>query len=65
MHNAVIDTVITESSRLFKQCMLAHTALNLGQGTLSGFPDSVCIKTAIGLNVEIEPIPMAELKHYT
>jgi hypothetical protein len=65
MHNDAIDTVISESSSLFKQCILAHTALHLGQGTLSGFPDSVCIKTATGLNVEIEPIPMAELKHYT
>ena len=61
MHNAAIDTVISESSSLFKQCILAHTALNIGQGTLSGFPDSA----AVGVNVEIEPIPMAELKHYT
>lgn len=64
MHYPAINTVITESDRLFKQHILAHTALSFGQGTLAGFPDSVCIKTIMGLNVEIEPIPMGELKHY-
>lgn len=64
MHHLAINTVITESNRLFKQYILAYTALSFGQGTLSGFPDSVCIKTTMGLNVEIEPIPMGKLKHY-
>ncbi len=64
MHNSAIDAVIMESDRLFKQYLLAHTALALGQDTLSGFPDSVCIEATVGLNVETEPIPMGELKHY-
>ena len=64
MHHQAIDTVITESNRLFHQFLLAHTALSLGQGTLTGFPDTICITTTVGLNIEIEPIPMGELKRY-
>lgn len=64
MHDEAIDKLITESNSLFKQYILAHTALNLGQNTLSGFPDSVCITATVGLNIDIEPIPMGELKYY-
>lgn len=64
MHNNAIDTVIAESNRLLKQYILAHTALTLGQVTLSDFPDSVCIERTVGLNVDMEPIPMGELKRY-
>jgi len=64
MHNVAINAVIAESSRLLKQCILAQAAHTLGQERLSGFPDSVCVKTAIGVNVEIEPIPLGELKEY-
>ena len=64
MHHQVIDKVIRESSHLFKQYILTHTAFSLGQDSLSGFPDTVCIETTVGLNVDIEPIPMGELKHY-
>jgi len=64
MHKKAIDTVIIESNRLFSQYLLSHTALALGQNTLSDFPDSVCIRAVVGLNVEMEPIPLGELKHY-
>ncbi|MHC1729379.1 MAG: hypothetical protein AB9866_25830 [Syntrophobacteraceae bacterium] len=64
MQNRAINNIIIESNHLFKQCVLAYTALNLGQSTLDGFSDSVCIATTIGLNIQTEPIPMSELKHY-
>ncbi|MCK5113287.1 MAG: hypothetical protein KAR11_00805 [Phycisphaerae bacterium] len=65
MHKRIIDTVINESTVLFKQCVLAQAVLNLGQRTLTGFSDTACIKTTVGLNVEIEPIPIAEVREYT
>lgn len=64
MQNSAINNIIIKSNHLFKQYVLAYTALNLGQSTLDGFSDSVCIATTIGLNVQAEPIPMGELKHY-
>ena len=64
MHRKIIDSLITESSHLFKQYILTHTSFSMGQDSLSEFDDSVCIEATIGLNIQIEPIPMGELKHY-
>ncbi len=64
MQLQAIDTVVKESNSLFKQFLLAHTALSIGQGTLTDFPDAICISTTVGLDIEIEPIPMGELKRY-
>jgi len=64
MHAPPIDNLIAQSTSIFKQFLLAHNALEIGGDTIAGFSDNACIEATVGLNVEIEPIPLYEVKHY-
>jgi hypothetical protein len=61
---AILDEVIRECNALFKQLLLSRAALTIGGDALSGFGDEVFVRAVVGAGVEIEPMPMAELKQY-
>jgi hypothetical protein len=64
MHIPPIDNLIKQSTRIFKQLLLAQNALNIGGNTILGFSDNAFISASVGADVQIEPIPLAEVKHY-
>ena len=64
MHIPPIDRLIRNSTEIFKQFLLAQTALRIGGDTINGFADNALIGAIVGINVEIEPIPLFEVKHY-
>lgn len=64
MHIPPIDNLIGNSTNIFKQYLLAQNALKIGGDTISGFADNALIGASVGINVEIEPIPVFEVKHY-
>jgi len=64
MHIPPIDNLIDQSTRIFKQFLLAQNALNIGGNTILGFSDNALIGATVGVGIEIEPIPIVEVKHY-
>jgi len=64
MHIPPIDNLIDQSTRIFKQFLLAQNALNIGGNTILGFSDNALIGATVGVGIEIEPIPIFEVKNY-
>lgn len=64
MQNTIIDKLITDTNYWFKQYVWAYTSVEFGQQSLDAFSDAVCVDTINGLNINVEPIPMRELKVY-
>ncbi len=65
MHIPPIDNLIRLSTETFKQFLLAQNVLAIGGNTIYGFADNALIGATVGIDVQIEHIPVSEIKHYS
>ena len=49
MHIPPIDSLINNSTNIFKQYLLAQNALKIGGDTISGFADNALIGASVGI----------------
>lgn len=62
--NSHLDELIACTRENFYTFLLAYTSLQLGGGVLDSIRDDVTVSTSVGLNIEIEPISIVELKQF-
>lgn len=62
--NLMIDQLISQVQRNFREFLLSYASLQLGGETLSDIDDYARLEMMVGLNINIEPIPIIELKKY-
>jgi len=62
--NGFLDDLLQRLQDTFRAFLCAHATIELGGGILDSIRDNVAIGAVVGLNIAIEPIPLAELKQY-
>lgn len=62
--NLMIDQLTSKVQRNFREFLLAYASIQLGGETLSDIDDHAQLEMMVGLNINIEPVPIIELKQY-
>jgi len=62
--NVMIDQLTSQVQINFREFLLSYVSLQLGGETLSDIDDYARLEMMVGLNIDIEPIPIEELKQY-
>lgn len=62
--NGFLDDLLQRVQDTFRALLLAHASIELGGGILNSISDNVALGAVVGINLDIEPIPMGELKQY-
>lgn len=60
----ILDGLIADVQSTFHAFLLAQTTLQLGGGVLENIQDNTIIEATLGITVDIEPIPIGELRQY-
>ncbi len=62
--NGILDAAIKVIQDHYHGFLLAHTSHELGANVLNSISSSALITATVGVNVQMEPIPVAELKAF-
>jgi hypothetical protein len=62
--NAILDELVKTIQDHFNGFILASTSHALGSRVLDTLADEVCITATVGLNIQMEPIPVSELREF-
>ena len=62
--DAMLDELIERIQATSKACILARTCHELGSGIVGTLADGTLVTATVGLNLTIEPIPVAELRSF-
>jgi hypothetical protein len=62
--NVLLDELVGQVQDHYSAFILARTAHVLGSGVVDAFADDALVTATVGLNVAIEPIPVAELRKF-
>ncbi len=60
----ILDALITDVQCTFHALLLAQTTLQLGGSVLENIDDSAIVQATLGVAVNMEPIPIGELRQY-
>lgn len=62
--NLMIDQLTSQVQRNFRELLFSYASLHLGGEKLSNIDDYALLEAMVGININIEPIPIIELKRH-
>jgi hypothetical protein len=60
----LIDELIVDLDTTFNELLIAYTLYQIGESNLNSYDDNIAISPVVGMDLQIEPIPISDLKYF-